>query len=219
MKFNQNTVSVLKNFSTINSSIMMREGNVLKTISPHKSVMAIATLDQDLEGNAAVYDLPRFLSTISLFDNPEVLFNENRFVITDGKSKVNYTYAAESMILTPDNKEVKMSAVDVDTVVTWSDFEKVMKASSVLKLPHIAFIGDENGIRLAAIDASNPTADTFDITLNDTPQQKNYKFVFRTENLKMIPNDYDVKISSKGVSKFSNERVTYFVVIEPKFSN
>lgn len=214
MKFNQNTVSVLKNFSAINPSISMKMGNVLKTISPQKSVMAIATLDQDFEGNAAIYDLSRFLSTVSLFDDPEIVFLDNKFTIKGGRSRVNYAFASESMILTPPDKEINLPTTDVNVDIQWSDFDRVMKAAAVLKLPDIAFIGDSEGIKLAAINATNAVDDTFDVVLDTSPQQREFRMIFRSENLKMIPGDYNVQISSKGISKFSNDVVTYYIAVE-----
>jgi hypothetical protein len=214
MKFSANTFSVLKNFSSINPSVMLRAGNVLKTISPQKTVMAVATLDQDFEGTAGIYDLSRFLSTISLFQEPDIIFGDNKFAIKDSKSRVNYTYAAESMILSPPDKDIVMNSVDVDVDISWVDFDKVMKAASVLKLPNIAFIGTDEGITLAAIDSNNPSADTYDIIVNDTPQKNKYRLIFRSENLKLIPNDYNVKISGKGISKFTSDVVTYYIAVE-----
>lgn len=214
MKFNQVTTSVLKNFASINQSVKMQKGNVLKTISPQKSVMAIATLDQDFPSDACVYDLSRFLSTMSLFEEPEVEFEQSKFVIKANRSKVNYTFASESMILTPPDKEIKLPSIDAKVSLTWNDFDKIMKASAVLKLTDIAFIGDENGIRFAAIDINNSSSDSFAIELTSEPQKNRFTFIYRTENLKLLPGDYDVEISAKGLSKFSNDRVIYFVAIE-----
>lgn len=214
MILSNNTISTLKNFSSINPSIMMKKGNILRTISPQKSVMAMATLDQDIEGDAGIYDLSRFLSTISLFDEPELGFGENKFTIKGGRSRVNYTYASESMILTPPDKEINLPSVDVTAEVKWDDFDKVMRAASVLKLSDIAFIGDKDGIRLAAVDVSNPSADMFDLVLDETPQSSTFQMVFRSENLKLLPGDYKVEISSKGISKFQSSTVTYYVAVE-----
>lgn len=215
MKFNTNTVAVLKNFSSINPSIAMKKGNILRTISPQKSVIAIATLEQDFERDAAIYDLPRFLSTMSLFQDPDIAFNDSKFVIKDGRSRVNYTYASESMILTPPDREINLPSIDVDVELQWTDFDKILKAASVLKLPDIAFVGTPDGIRLAAVDVNNPSSDNFDIVLDSTHDEaRHFTAVFRTENLKLIQADYQVQISSKGISKFYNDRVSYFIAVE-----
>ena len=215
MKFNATTIAVLKNFSSINPSVAMKKGNVIRTISPQKSVMATATLEQDFEGDAAIYDLPRFLSTMSLFQEPDITFGSNKFIIKDGRSRVNYTYASESMILTPPDREINLPSTDVDVTMTWDDFDKIMKAASVLKLPDIAFVGAPDGIRLAAMDVNNPSSDNFDVILDKTPNaDRSFTAVFRTENLKLFQSDYQVQISSKGISKFQSPRVSYFVAVE-----
>lgn len=213
MQFTETTMSVLKNFSGINPSVAIKEGNVLKTISPQKSVMAIATLDQDFSSNAGIYDLSRFLSTLSLFDAPEIEFGSEQFRIKSGRSSVKYTYAAESMILTPPDREISLPSTDVSVTVKWSDFEKVMRAASVLKLPDIIVRGNDGGVMLAAADVSNPSADTFEIVI-DEETQGTFTAVFRTENLRLLPDDYDVDISSKGLAKFAGTVVQYFVAVE-----
>lgn len=215
MKFNATTIAVLKNFSSINPSVAMKKGNVIRTISPQKSVMAAATLEQDFEGDAAIYDLPRFLSTMSLFQEPDIAFGSNKFTIKDGRSRVNYTYASESMILTPPDREITLPSTDVDVTMTWDDFDKIMKAASVLKLPDIAFVGTREDIRLAAMDVNNPSSDNFDVILDKTPNEdRSFTAVFRTENLKLIQSDYQVQISSKGISKFQSPRVSYWIAVE-----
>lgn len=213
MKISNNTLSILKNFSSINPSVAIKKGNVLKTISPQKSVMAMATLDQDMQGNAAIYDLSRFLSTLSLFEEPDLEFGTEKFTIKSGRSRVNYTYASESMILTPPDRDISLPSEDAKVDVAWSDFEKVMKAAAVLKLPDVTFIGSPEGIHLAAMDVSNPSADKFDVQLTEETSG-NFTAVFRTENLKILPGDYNVTISSKGISCFKGENVTYFVAVE-----
>jgi hypothetical protein len=213
MKFSDTTMSVFKNFGGINPSISVKSGNLLKTISPQKSVMAIATLDQDFEGDACIYDLNRFLSTLSLFDEPEIEFDSDRFNIKSGRSSVKYTYAAESMILTPPDREIALPSSEASVQVKWSDFDRVQRASSVLKQPDIVIEGDEAGIHLAAVDISNPSSDTFRITIDDT-SQGTFKAVFRSENLRLLPGDYHVEISKQGLSKFVGDVVTYFIAVE-----
>lgn len=214
MNLTGETLSVLKNFSSINPSIALKKGNTLRTISPQKSVMAIATLNQDLEGDACVYDLSRFLSTLSLFEDPDVAFGEGKFDIKSGRSRVSYTYASESMILTPPDKEITLPSTDVSVEVTWESFDKVMRAAAVLKLPDIAVTSEGSGMSLTALDVSNPSADRFDVALTSDYSDDPFTFVYRAENLKLLPGDYNVEISSKGISKFSSERATYFIAIE-----
>lgn len=213
MKFSDNTLSVLKNFSTINPSVMFKTGNTIRTISPQKTVMASAIIGENITSNAGVYDLSRFLATLSLFDEPEVEFLDTKFSIKSGKSSVNYTYAAESMIVTPPESDINIPNPEVTVDVSWDDIQKVIRAAGVLQLGEIAFKGNGENVRLAAIDSKNPTADGFDVVLSaDT--DKNFEMIIKVENLKLMPADYKVALSSKGLAHFKADKVQYFIAIE-----
>ena len=47
MKLSDKTLSVLKNFSSINQSILFKEGNKLRTISVMKNILAEATINEE----------------------------------------------------------------------------------------------------------------------------------------------------------------------------
>lgn len=212
MKFSENTLSVLKNFSGINPSVIFKPGNVIRTISPQKTVMSAAVIDETIASNAAVYDLSRFLATLSLFDNPDVEFTQNKFAITSDRTRVNYTYAAESMIISPPDKDINVPNPEVNVKVNWDDIQKVIRAASVLQLSEIAFRGDGQSVSLAAIDSKNPTADAFDVVVGDSESQ--FEMIIKVENLKLLPKNYDVSLSSKGMAHFKSEKIQYWVAIE-----
>lgn len=212
MKFSENTLSVLKNFSTINPSVMLKKGNTIRTISPQKTVMATATIGETFCTNAGVYDLSRFLATLSLLDDPEIEFLDTMFSIKSGKDSVNYTYAAESMIVTPPDNDIQVPNPEVKVSVSWEHIQKVIRAAGVLQLGEIAFKGDGENVRLAAIDSKNPTADGFNVVLSST--DKNFEMIIKVENLKLMPADYDVSLSSKGLAHFKTDKVQYFIAIE-----
>lgn len=212
MKFSENTLSVLKNFSTINPSVMLKKGNTIRTISPQKTVMATATIGETFGTNAGVYDLSRFLATLSLLDDPEIEFLDTMFSIKSGKDSVNYTYAAESMIVTPPDNDIQVPNPEVKVSVSWEHIQKVIRAAGVLQLGEIAFKGDGENVRLAAIDSKNPTADGFNVVLSST--DKNFEMIIKVENLKLMPADYDVSLSSKGLAHFKTDKVQYFIAIE-----
>ena len=144
MKFSDTTLTVLKNFATINPSIVFKAGSVLRTISPTKTVMAMAKIDDEIPSAACVYDLSRFLSTYALYKTPDITFGDKNFVISEGNSSAKYIYADPSMVITPPEKEIKLPSVDVEVDLSWNDIQSVLKASGVLQLPEIAFVG-ENG--------------------------------------------------------------------------
>lgn len=211
MKFSDETISILKNFATINPSVLMKPGKEIRTISPHKNILAIASIPDEIPAQACVYDLSRFLSIMSLYDSPEIEFDEKYFLIHEGKKKTKYVYADVSMIHVPPEKAKKEPSFDMEVDVKWADLQSVIKAASVLSLPEVAFVGEEGVCSLKAIDSENPSADTFGIELGET--NDNFTLILKTENLKLLPKDYNVKLSSAGISSFVSDNVTYFIAI------
>lgn len=218
MQFSENSLTVMKNFATINQSLIFKAGTVLKTINPTKSVMAVAEVEDEIPAPACVYDMTRFLSVLSLYEKtPSVEFGDKSFTISEGRSKTSYVYADPSMVVSPPEKELNLPAVDVTVSLTWEDLQSVIKAASVLGLPEIAFVGEDGKIFLRAIDSSNPSADIFGVELGET--EDTFRLVLKAENLKVLPGAYEVSLSSKGISKFDGGKIRYYIAIESKQSN
>lgn len=213
MQISDETLAVLKNFSSINPSVMFKPGQVIRTISPQKTVMAAATVEEDFTQSAAIYDLSRFLSTLSLFTNPDVDFQAEKFVIKSGRSRVNYTYASESMIITPPDRDIPIEG-EVNIQVKWEDLQNVIRAAGVLSLGEIAFIGDGTTISLAAVDSKNPTADKYDVTVAENVTTDPFEMLIKVENLKLMPADYDVSLSTKGLAHFKSNKVQYWIAVQ-----
>lgn len=212
MQLSDNTMNVLKNFAAINPSIVIKPGNVLRTISPQKTIMAIATGVDDFPLGAGIYDLSRFLATLTLFENPDLDFNDKSIQLIEGKRKVEYTLADTSMILQAPEKEIKMPFCEVNVQVTWNDLQSVLKAASVLGLPEIAFKSTDGEIVLEAVNSKNPTTDRYGVTIGST--ESAFNMYVKVENLKLLPGDYMVNLSSKGLSCFVADSMKYFVAIE-----
>ena len=213
MKFSDETISILKNFSGINQSILFKPGNVLKTISPQKTVMSAATISEDVSGRAGIYDLSRFLSTLSLFEDPDVDFKEDRFTISSGRRKVDYTYAAENMIVTPPDKDIKLPHIDVSMNVAWTEIQAVIRAAGVLQVGDISFTGKDGHIVMAATDGKNPTADRYEVEVSEYSGE-DFDMTIKVENLKLIPADYEINLSSKGMSHFKSTKVQYWIAVQ-----
>ena len=214
MKFSNETLSVLKSFTAINKSILMKPGNVLKTITPEKTLIAIAEIQDEIPSEACVYDLSRFLSILSLYTDPDVEFGDKYFIISEGKRRTKYIYADISMIHTPPEKDINIPSEDVVVDVTESDLSSVLKAAGVLQFSEIAFVGESGKCYLKAIDSANDNADDFGVEIGNTDDE--FKVIIKTDNLKLMPMDYKVTICSKGISEFKGKDVTYFVAIDSK---
>ena len=216
MKFSTDTLSVLKNFSTINPSVVFKPGSVVRTISPQKTVMAAATIDETVETQAGVYDLSRFLSTLALFDNPDVVFGQDRFSIKGGRSELRYTYTSESLMVTPPEKDIVVPDPEVSVSIKWQDIENVLRAAGVLQLPEIAFIGDGNSVTMSAVDSKTSTADNYNTVVAEGISTDPFNMIIKTDNLKLVPADYEVTLSSKGMAHFKSSKVQYWVAIETR---
>ncbi len=214
MKFSNETLSVLKSFTAINKSIQMKPGNILKTITPEKTLIAIAEIPDEIPSEACVYDLSRFLSILGLYNDPDVEFGDKYFTISEGKRRTKYVYADISMIHTPPEKDINIPSEDVVVSVTESDLSSVLKAAGVLQFTEIAFVGENGKCTLKAIDSANDNTDDFGVEIGETDDE--FKVIIKTDNLKLMPMDYEVTICSKGISEFKGDNVTYFVAIDSK---
>ena len=212
MNFDTRTLQILKNFAAINPSILFKPGNTLATISPTKTIMAKAKINQTIESQFAIYDLSRFLSTLSLFDNSELTVETGFMKIKQGSRKINYTFAEPSMIVSPPEKDIKLPDPEVEFTLSADDLQEVLKGLSVLSLPEIAVVGDGSIVSVQVLDSKNPSGDTYSVTVGETTNT--FKMIFKAENLKLLPGTYDVRISSKGLSHFNSTEVEYYIAVE-----
>ena len=218
MKLSKHTLSMLKNFSDINMSIEIKKGNILRTVSVQKNILAQAELEEEFPQDFAIYELNRFLGAVSLFDDPEFQFNGKSANIGTNTHSVDYVYCDPSMIVTPPENNITFPEPEVKFTLSQDALSQIMKASNVLGTPEIAIEGGPHPndvIRLKALDVNNDSTDTFKVVLEEKSGDK-FRFVFKTENMKMIPGNYDVEISSKGISHFTlqGQKLQYWIATE-----
>ena len=216
MKLSDTTVNLLKNFSSINQSILFKSGNKLRTMSVMKNILAEATITEEFPKDFGVYDLNQFLQGHSLHQSPELDFtNDEYVVIKEGKMRSKYFFAEPSVIVSPPEKELSLPSEDVTFVITSQQLEKLKKAASVYQLPDISAIGEAGVVKVVARDKKNDTSNDFSIIVGETDKQ--LVFNFKEENLKIIPGTYDVVVSSKLLSRFVNQNydVVYYIALEP----
>ena len=209
MKLSKHTLNMLKNFSDINMSIEIKKGNILRTVSVQKNILAQAELEEEFPQDFAIYELNRFLGAVSLFNDPEFQFNGKSANIGTNTHSVDYVYCDPSMIVTPPENNITFPDPEVKFKLSQDALSQIMKASNVLGTPEIAVEGGPapaDSIRIKALDVNNDSTDTFKIVLEESHSGDKFRFVFKTENMKMVPGNYDVEISSKGISHFSLQR-------------
>lgn len=216
MKLSDDTITVLKNFSNINKSILIKKGSKLKTISVLKNIYAVADVGEEFSKDFAIYDLNEFLNGLSLHQDPDFDFsNESYLTIKEGKRKVKYFYADPDVIVSPPDKDIDLPSEDVCFQLEHSQLDKLIKAAAVYKLPDLSAVGEAGVIRLVVRDKNNDTSNEYSITVGET--DSTFVFNFKVENIKIIPGSYDVVVSKKLSARFINEKynLKYFIALEP----
>ena len=212
MKINKDTLNTLKNFSDINMSIEVKAGNTLRTVSVQKNILAQAEVETTFPQDFAIYEVNRFLGAISLFDNPDFEFGEKSVRIGNDRNSLNYVYCDPSMIVTPPENNITVPDPEVRFKLSQDSLSRVMKAGNVLGTPEIV-VERGSPMTVRAMDSQNDSSDTFHVNLDESTD-KTFRCVFKIENFKMVPGDYDVEISSKGIAKFSQNQLQYWIATE-----
>lgn len=216
MKLSDNTITILKNFSNINQSILVKQGSQIKTISILKNIYAVADVEEEFGKDFAIYDLNEFLNGLSLHQDPDLDFtNESYLTIKEGKRRVKYFYADPEVIVSPPDKDIDLPTQDVCFQLEHSQLDKLIKASAVYKLPDLSAIGANGVISLVVRDKNNDTSNEYSIIVGETDDE--FVLNFKVENIKIIPGSYDVVISKKLSARFVNEKynLKYFIALEP----
>ena len=216
MKLSDNTLTVLKNFASINNSILVKQGTRLRTISVAKNILAEADITEEFPRDFAVYDLNQFLNGLSLHQDPDLDFTEQSYLsIKEGKRRVKYFYADPNVIISPPEKEIQLPSSDVCFQLDSASLEKLVKAAAVYQLPDLSAVGENGVIKLVVRDKKNDTSNEYAIIVGETEDE--FTFNFRVENIKIIPGAYDVVVSSKLLSRFTNQKynLSYWIALEP----
>jgi len=216
MKLSDKTLNILKNFAGINNSILVKQGTQLRTISVAKNILAEAAIDEEFPRDFAVYDLNQFLNGLGLHQDPDLDFSPESYIsIKEGKRRVKYFYADPNVIVSPPDKEITLPSEDVHFQLDSSALEKLLKAAAVYQLPDLAAVGEAGVVKLVVRDKKNDTSNEFAVVVGET--DKEFSFNFKVENIKIIPGAYDVIVSQKLLSKFTNTNcdLKYYIALEP----
>jgi hypothetical protein len=216
MKLSDNALAILKNFAGINNSILVKQGNKLRTISVAKNILAEAEIREEFPRDFAIYDLNQFLNGLTLHQDPDLDFQQESYLsIKEGKRRVKYFFADPNVIVSPPEKEIQLPTQDVCFQMDSVTLEKLVKAAAVYQLPDLSAIGEAGVIKLVVRDKKNDTSNEYAIVVGET--DKEFSFNFKVENIKIIPGAYDVVVSSKLLSQFTNTQhnLKYYIALEP----
>jgi len=226
MNLSDKTLTVLKNFAGINNSILVKEGNQLRTISVAKNILAEANIEEEFPRDFGIYDLNQFLNGLTLHQDPDLDFSPDSYLsIREGKSSVKYFYADPQVIIAPPEKEITLPSEDVHFQLECSSLEKLLKVAAVYQLPDLSVVGEAGAVKLVVRDKKNDTSNSFSVVVGET--DKEFSFNFKVENIKIpcdttalkkgLPSTYDVVVSQKLLSRFgsTNNSLTYYIALEP----
>jgi hypothetical protein len=219
VKFNSRTIQILRNFSTIHQALIFKPGNVLKVISDTKSILAKATIDTQIDGSFAIYDVPKFLSAVSMFEDPELTPHDSYLEIRQGNEKIHYICAEPSLIKAPPEKDIVLPEPDVVFELKNDTINRVLKGMAITGANALCITGEDGKIFLEAktIGSSkaangNTGAPSYRAEVGETP--KKFSFIFMAENIKLLSGDYNVSISQRGLAHFKGNDIEYWVAVE-----
>jgi hypothetical protein len=210
MKISPATVSILRNFASINQNILIRAGNTLTTRTVAKNLFATATVDTEFPQEFGIYNTATFLGVLSLFSDPDIELGDKSMVISQGKNRVNYMFAAPDVLDYPD-KEIKMPATDASFELTEENLKSLLKAGAVLSSTDLSIKGDGETIVCTVLDPKNSSANTFSVDVGTTGRE--FEVFIKLENLKMPQGSYSVSLSAKKIAQFASKTIEYSLFV------
>jgi gp45 sliding clamp, C terminal len=213
MKLSRNTLNILKNMSAINSNLLIKQGNVLKTVSPSKCVFVEAKVDEDFPVEVAIWDLGQFLGVVSLFNEPEFEFDENYVNIQSNNSSVKYYYSVASLLTVP-TKNLTMPPVKYEFELTQDTFQEISKAAAVLQVSDLDIKGENGVITLTVSKKTDPTSNSYSVEVGET--DGDFSYSLDMANLRLLPGDYMVSLTDTVVSRFAHNSMSlnYYIAVE-----
>ena len=218
MELSDRSLQVLKNFSGINQNIIIRSGNTLRTVAEARNVLATATVDESFPQDFGIYDLNEFIGVLGLVDTPRLKFEDDYVLVGDstGRSKVKYFFSSEETLTAP-SKDATMPDPEVSFVLTNDTLNKLKRAASTLGHNQVSITNKDGILGLSVVDSENSTSNTFSMDIDgEFKPDAQFNVIINISNLKILPGDYDVQLSSKKISQFKNREVnvTYWIAIE-----
>ena len=216
MKLSESTLSLLKNFSTINQSILFKKGTRLRTISVMKNILAEATIAEEFPKDFGIYDLNQYLNGLSLHNDPELDFEaDNYVVIREGRSRSKYFFADPSVIITPPDKTLTLPDESVTFDLSTEQLDKLLKAAAIYQLPDLSVEGGDGVVKVLVRDKKNDTSNDYSVVVGET--ESVFSFNFKVENIKILPGNYEVVCSQKNLSRYTSKNLdlVYYIALEP----
>ena len=222
MELSEKTLEVLKNYSSINQNVMIKQGNTIRTITEARNVLSTAVVDVEFPKDFGIYDLNEFIGALSLVDKPTLTFADEYVTISDstGRSSIKYFFSPEETLTTP-SKDINMPEGEVKFTLDNDTLNKIRRAASTLGHDEVSISNNNGVLSMSVVDSQNSTSNKFSIDIDGNfDQSVNFNFIVNIANVKVIPGDYEVELSSKLISRFSNKEMNlqYWIALEKSSS-
>jgi len=213
MKLSKETQAIFKNFASINANLLLREGNQLSTMSENKTIISEVTVTEQFPQNFGIYDVNEFLGVLSLFNDPELSFDNDVVIIKEGKNQIRYKAAEEGTLKTP-SKTIHFPEAEINFPLSAGDLEHIIKSAGVLKVSDVSFVGKDGKLTALVVDKKNPLTNKFEIELGIT--DKTFQANMKIENFKMVAGAYNVSIAKMKISRFkaTSSNLIYYIAVE-----
>ena len=213
MKLSKDTQEIFKNYASINSNLMLREGNKLSTWTENKTVISEVVLTETFPQNFGIYDVNEFLGVVSLFSDPDITFNEDTAIISEGKNRVRYKAAQETTLKVP-TKSIAFPEAEINFSLSAGDLQHIIRSAGILKVSDVSFVGKDGKLTALVVDKKNPLTNKFEVDIGDT--DKTFVANMKIDNFKMIPGAYDVSIAKMKICRFKATKgsLIYYVAVE-----
>lgn len=214
MRLSKETFNILKNFSSINSNILIKPGNVLKTVSAGKNIFAQAKVQEEFETEVAIWDLNKFLGVISMFSNPDLEFHDDHVDISNGRSTVTYRYSETSLLTVP-LRDIKMPDIVLSFELDEADLNEIQKASSILQVNDLNIVAGDGVIKVVLDDVANDSSNVFSITIDENYTGPDYSGSFKVSEIKFLPGSYNVELTDTIIGRFTHtqQNLSYYISI------
>lgn len=215
MRLSKETLAILKNFSSINSNILIKPGNKLRTISGGKNIYVEATIQEDFDTDVPIWDLNKFLGVVSMFPNPDLEFCDTHVDISNGKSAVRYYYSEPSLLTVP-NRELQMPEIVISFDLDEHNLNEILKASSILQVSDLKIVGENGVLKIIVDDAKNDTSNSFSVLIDENYDGPDYEGTFNVSEIKFLPGSYKVELTKSIISRFTHQTqdLSYYIAIK-----
>lgn len=216
MKLQPRTIQILKNFATINPSMLFKKGHQQATMHPMKALLCSAAIVEEIPAEFAIDDLSRFIGTLSLFSEPELKIEKRFITISEKGQKVNYTFADPESIIVPSVMTMKMPSEDVKFKLVEAALNQLIKAANVLSLSHIVVVGNGDTVSIGADQCKNPSSDKYMVEVGQT--KHTFRFAFEVNNFRLLPGTYEVVLTKKGIGHFMTTDIQYWITTAAEYN-